>query len=455
MKKILGILILTAICCINLTADLNEGLVVNFQFNGNLNDESGNGNNGDYVGSPIFTEDRFGNENSSISFDGDDAVRIYETQGLEFSSDSSFTFVAWYRSDTSFENRYSLFLSNTPHVNDKHFYLGVLAYAGYPPDKFLKFSFGGEGDQSTTDDYYQFTSNIGTDELNNNWHLVVGIHNGETGIMQLYIDGTLDNTYSIQAQGIYTDNTDWVLGTFYSRGGTTTGYPTSLPWYEGDLDDVRIYNRAITEDEVLQLYQGVNFTVSETSIYIGEEIQFNDTSFGNPITWEWDFENDGIFDSFIQHPTHIYEAEGIYNVKLKISNGTFVDSLIKENLIDVTYCPPASPTLSGPEISGNNAIISWTSVDTTDCGSAITPDGYVIQYSEVSQDSAFYYLWSVPNTQTSFTHIDVTRWSDAMFYKVFAFKDYNNRQIEYLESLNNSREKIKWSEVKQNLEKRK
>ena len=46
MKKILGILVLSFICCINLTADLNEGLVAHYPFNGNANDESANGNNG-------------------------------------------------------------------------------------------------------------------------------------------------------------------------------------------------------------------------------------------------------------------------------------------------------------------------------------------------------------------------------------------------------------------------
>jgi len=670
MKKILAILVLTVICFINLTADLSDGLVVNFQFNGNLNDESGYGNNGDFVGSPIFTEDRFGNENSSISFDGDDAVRIYETQGLEFSSDSCFTFVAWYKSENSFENTYSTFLSNTPHANDKHFYLGVLPYAGYPPDKFLKFSFGGEGDQSNTDDYYQFASNIGTDELNNNWHLIVGVHNGENGLMQLYIDGILDNSYTIQAQGTYTDNTDWVLGTWFSRGGTTVGYPTSMPWYEGDLDDVRIYNRVLSGTEIEQLYHEGGYPTLETGLvahypfngnandesgngnngtvigatlttdrfgnensafnfdgiddftsinyfplnsqsfpmsfnawinfeslpvsgeytgiigyrdaikdivfelyygfqtgertlnfvcgyspsahssfpyefdslwhqvtavfdgsipylyidgnlvstgsgipstsinngyfvlgsyndgyngcldgmlddiriynralsesevdslyhkegwpfianfispettYIGEPMQFTDTSSGNPTEWFWDFENDGIYDSFLQNPSHIYNSESIYSVKLKISNGTLIDSLIKENLIDVTYCPPVSPDSVLINVVYPDAVISWTEVDTTDCGSAITPDGYIVKFSE--NDGEYFFLNFT--TELSLIHTFVAQYSPQMFYKVITIKNYNREQIEYLQSLNNLQKRIKWFEVKQNLEKRK
>ena len=43
--------------------------------------------------------------------------------------------------------------------------------------------------------------------------------------------------------------------------------------------------------------------------------------------------------------------------------------------------------------------------------------------------------------------------NDKLFYQVVASANYSREQIEYLEGLNNSREKIKWSVVKQNLEK--
>ncbi|ETR68891.1 MAG: hypothetical protein OMM_04291 [Candidatus Magnetoglobus multicellularis str. Araruama] len=51
--------------------DLEEGLVAYYPFNGNANDESGNGNHGTVYGA-ILIEDRFGNKNSAYSFDGID-----------------------------------------------------------------------------------------------------------------------------------------------------------------------------------------------------------------------------------------------------------------------------------------------------------------------------------------------------------------------------------------------
>ena len=52
-------------------ADLNDGLVAYYPFNGNANDESGNGYDGTIYGAEL-TEDRFGNPDSAFDFDGID-----------------------------------------------------------------------------------------------------------------------------------------------------------------------------------------------------------------------------------------------------------------------------------------------------------------------------------------------------------------------------------------------
>jgi hypothetical protein len=47
-----------------------NGLVGLWPFNGNANDESGNGNNGTVLNGTILTTDRFNNANSSYEVDG-------------------------------------------------------------------------------------------------------------------------------------------------------------------------------------------------------------------------------------------------------------------------------------------------------------------------------------------------------------------------------------------------
>ena len=66
-------------------ADLNDGLVAYYPFNGNANDESGNGNDGTVNGATL-TEDRCGNANSAYSFDGaDDYIDIGNTRKTKLS----------------------------------------------------------------------------------------------------------------------------------------------------------------------------------------------------------------------------------------------------------------------------------------------------------------------------------------------------------------------------------
>lgn len=182
-------------------------------------------------------------------------------------------------------------------------------------------------------------------------------------------------------------------------------------------------------------------------------IDFIDASGAISENWFWDFQNDGIYDSFEQNPTFTYTEAGIYDVKLKISNATQVDSLIKFNYITVEYVPPAPPTNIDVNISGDDAIISWTAVDTTIFGNPIIPNGYVVRYNESAniEDEFFYFL--AFTTNTTYTHEFVAHHSPQMFYSVVAYIDLSRNEIDYLENLNNSFEKIKWSEVIQNLNK--
>ena len=195
----------------------------------------------------------------------------------------------------------------------------------------------------------------------------------------------------------------------------------------------------------------VNFISSTTEAYIGEEIQFTDISAGSPTAWEWDMENDGNYDYFIQNPIHIYNTVGTFSVKLKISNATMVDSLVQEDLITVSYIPPAEPQNVQVNIIYPDAIISWSAVDTTIFGDPITPDGYIVLYNETAyEDEQFYYFLDF-TTDLTYTHTYVAQHRNQMFYKVVAFIDYSRQQIEYLSGLSNLQEKVRWMYVKRNL----
>jgi PKD repeat protein len=65
-------------------------------------------------------------------------------------------------------------------------------------------------------------------------------------------------------------------------------------------------------------------------------IHFTDQSSGDPVSWAWDFQNDGIYDSFLQNPNFIYNTPGSYTVKLRAQNAYETDSAIYVDYITVT-----------------------------------------------------------------------------------------------------------------------
>ncbi len=78
-----------------------------------------------------------------------------------------------------------------------------------------------------------------------------------------------------------------------------------------------------------------DFVAAPLTGYLPLEVDFTDMSLGDVQEWHWDFENDGTIDSDEQNPTHIYENQGIYSVKLIVGNGTSSDTLVKYDYITV------------------------------------------------------------------------------------------------------------------------
>ena len=66
--------------------------------------------------------------------------------------------------------------------------------------------------------------------------------------MKIYVNGKLDAAYSAKQSSIQTNNYDLRLGKIPLYGS---------PWnqFNGLMDDVRIYNRALSAEEVKQLYK--------------------------------------------------------------------------------------------------------------------------------------------------------------------------------------------------------
>lgn len=64
-------------------------------------------------------------------------------------------------------------------------------------------------------------------------------------------------------------------------------------------------------------------------------VDFINFSIGEIQQYEWDFENDGIIDSWEQFPTFTYSDTGYYSVSLRITGPDSSNTFVKENYIHV------------------------------------------------------------------------------------------------------------------------
>ncbi len=76
-----------------------------------------------------------------------------------------------------------------------------------------------------------------------------------------------------------------------------------------------------------------NFTADTTCGYSPLNVNFNDTSQGEPTSWYWDF-GDGT-NSTVQNPVHTYCHSGKYDVTLTVTNEMGTDTITKCDYISV------------------------------------------------------------------------------------------------------------------------
>jgi hypothetical protein len=255
--------------CNSVSGSLVNGLVAYYPFCGNAKDQSGNGLNGTVNGATL-TNDRFGNSNSAYSFTTNQEIVIPNT-----SSQNTYPFSLsfWYKlpSYPTGQNG-NIFTKYTPGTWNG-FGVGIHDYTA---------SAQGAQGFSVAPFYLQSQSNrlIGlynepafnhnNMQLNTWYHIIFTVDNS---IGKLYVDGQLFSTHNWTGTPGASNNTNlWKIGGQWNN------------WFNGTLDDIGIWNRALTTNEVTQLYNQnqciTNITVTDTLI-----INVGQLSFSNPVTY--------------------------------------------------------------------------------------------------------------------------------------------------------------------------
>ena len=106
----------------------------------------------------------------------------------------------------------------------------------------------------------------------------------------------------------------------------------TIQWPSGIIQEIE----NIIADQVFRAVE-LDITASQTSGTTPLIVNFTSNSSGyyQPISYEWDFDNDGTIDSTVQNPSYTYNDSGIFTVKLKITDfdGSIYTS-IRENYIE-------------------------------------------------------------------------------------------------------------------------
>jgi len=198
-----------------------NGLIAYYPFNGNANDESGNGNNGT-VSNATLAVGRKGDANHAYLFSkaSSSYINISSIGHLP-----SFTYSMWIK-DNGTDNGGIFAKSNFSNQQGDY----CVAF-GSPVSNFFPYRINNNA--------YELNINKNFDD--GNWHHLVVIYNNST-MKVIYDNGTpitraaassINNTYaSIR------------LGNYFSNSFSFNGW----------MDDVRVFNRELTPDEITLLF---------------------------------------------------------------------------------------------------------------------------------------------------------------------------------------------------------
>jgi hypothetical protein len=273
-----------------------NGLIGWWPFNGNANDESGNGNNGTVNGASLVN-DRFGIIDKAYNFDGiDDFISITNSSSLSIPNDISIGF--WLNANSN----------TTGFVIDRDI-------CGIAEDWQIVWVNDKIGFYSSASSVFTNTISTGT------WNYITVTRNAN--LFKVYFNSSLIDSLFIS--NIPFNNTS--LPIYFSDQVCNSN---SAPNLNGQLDDIGIWNRALTQQEILDLYNGcqlsVNTQPNNQTININNNAQFTVVSSDPSANYQWQadlgvgFQN---LNNVGQYSGTTTNALSVFNVTISNNNQPF------------------------------------------------------------------------------------------------------------------------------------
>ncbi|MEA3445471.1 MAG: SBBP repeat-containing protein [Bacteroidota bacterium] len=155
-----------------------------------------------------------------------------------------------------------------------------------------------------------------------------GTHNlSSNGEYDIFISKLDASGNFVWAKSMSGSSSEWGFSIALDASGNvyTTGYFYGTVDFDPGSGTYNLSSNGVMDIYILKLsqYLVANFSASDTTITLGDTIQFTDLTTGNPTSWLWNF-GDGITDT-MQNPIHIYQTIGVYTVSLVVSDSTSSD----------------------------------------------------------------------------------------------------------------------------------
>ncbi len=377
--------------------NLNNGLIAHYPFTGNANDVSGNNING-VVSNATLTTDRNGNANSAYYFNGTNAYVLLPYSNLyNFAPQDSFSISVWVLPDAGYTWPAQAVVVKAPANPD--FTLSLWNYGTYI------FNYKAMSGYA----YNNITNGTTTLSPNACWYNLVSTY--KNGVWRLYVNGVLESENTTQTRFILQDGFSRIA---FGKKGESFG-----DWYKGKMDEVRIYNRVLNQEEINTIVGTCQIPCNNwlRTTNPGDAVKIGDLDVsGNQLTVEATFNRVASYtggylyggDIVSKHdqPTDCNYLLRPNNAEISTTNGFFQTPPVCEIELNKTY--HVAMTYNGSSLrfyrngfllreipaSGNLILNNWiTTIGDYAPGTAGTPENMNGYINEVR-------IWNVARSQS-------------------------------------------------------
>ncbi|MCF8255711.1 MAG: T9SS type A sorting domain-containing protein [Bacteroidia bacterium] len=345
-----------------------NGLVAWWPFTGNSKDSSGYGFNG-IVSGATLTIDRFGKANKAYSFNGVSSKITGPTNAL-LNLAHNRTISVWMKSTDSISDAGIIGYLSNGH-NGYQILLKSSGKIASMEDNWT----GGANNPPTNG--WDFANSTNSSYLNDNiWHNVVSVRANDT--TRIYIDGVLQNTS-------YTA----LIPNFNSSSITIGSSNGSSQFFKGSIDEIGIWNRALSPLELSNLNYGCPYSITSQpanqTASIGDSKNFTLVHSGSTINYQWQtnpigcgWQNLSNINQYAGVQTNVLSVSGLsypnHNQVFRIVS-TYGECADTSNIVKLILTNIANDSLRIIQLKNDSILKSETITflisDTTDKGKTI------------------------------------------------------------------------------------